>query len=116
MSIENYLDQTKVRETAETLKYISETCESVVRTECPFAELAKTFLSEYDLALKIQKATPDLREWFDSTKKILDCGCGGDKETKQKYKQKAEKVRHYDNSIWDEALSEIFIDSPTWQS
>lgn len=116
MSIEKYLDQTKVRETAKILHYVSETSEKVAQSKCRYSELAATFLSEYDTALKIQKATADLREWFDQAMAMLDCSVCGNGETKKKYKQIAERVKLYENSIWDEALSEIFSNSPTWQN
>ncbi len=114
MPIDNYFDKTKVRETAEMLNYISETCEKLANSKCRYSELAATFLTEYDTALRIQKTTPDLREWFNHTQAILDC-CGGDTRTKQKFKQKFQIVKNHDDAIWDEALSEMFDDSPTWQ-
>ena len=107
MPLENYLDELQVRETVESLQYISNLCEGIAKTECPWRELAQTFLSIYYDARDMQKATPEFRKWFASASaQLLYCGCQKDKK---EMRTTIRRVNKYDDTIWDAALSQINV-------
>ena len=104
MTIENYLDETKVRETAEVFRYISDTCGKVSCSNCHWSELAITFLSKYEHAQSMQKTTPELRDWFVAALQILRCHPSRNDE---EIHRRAKRIINYEDQIWDAALSEV---------